>query len=306
MGLSFAQTLGNAAQSYEEARTRKIQEQQTAQELAMRQQQLAQTLQAEMVRNAIAQRQLTVEEGRAASEQARAANAGWIKVGETKNADGTFNYTLMRPKDDGTFESRVMKNIGTPVPVVQQGLKNEGALDVQDSRNKGALDLEGLRNKDRLEQIAAQGRWHARVAEISSQGKLRNEEWQRLNHDPGYLQAKADMQSAVRERLMILAKMYSTTAPPTTEQFAALNTQLQQVEQRLTAASKAAEDVRNRVQFGADLPSRVAGLKQMMGSGGGGGAQQKYKAGDSVIYNGAPHKVLDPPYDAQGQLRLAP
>jgi hypothetical protein len=256
MGLSFAQTLGNALQSREDARTKQIEEQQKAQELAMRQQSLAKTLQMEQIRLQIDKARQATEEGRYASEQERLKTAGWSKVGQdTQNADGTWTSNWYNAS---TGEHREFRQ-GTPKAVA-----------IQDTKGDQALDLEKQRNKDKLEQIAASGRWHMRWAALAAQGKLKKEDWNALKTDPGYMQSVYDMKAAIAERNMILSKMYSTVAPATPEQLAGLNQQLQQVEQRLNKASQSAEQVRNRVRFGVDqlgVKNSISGAISAAGGG---------------------------------------
>jgi hypothetical protein len=256
MGLSFAQTLGSALQSREDARTKQLTEQQTAQELKLRQDQLAKTLQMEQIRLQLDKARQATEEGRYAAEQERLKTAGWSKVGQDyQNADGTWTTVWYNPSTGETRE----KKFGTPK-----------AVSIQDTKGDQALDLEKLRNRDKLEQIAANGRWHTKWAEISAQGKLKKEDWQALRTDPGYIKSISEMKANLANRNNILARMYSTTNPPTPEQFTQLNKQLTEVDTQLEQASQAAEQVRNRVRFGASKPGfsdTVSNLKDMVGAG---------------------------------------
>lgn len=254
MGLALAQTLGNAGQAYEDARKSNIAEQQQKAELGMRQQQLARTLQLEMIRLQLDKARQATEEGRYAAEQERLKNAGWSKVGQDyQQPDGTWKSIWYNP---GTGETRE-KEFGTPRAVVQQDMKGDQAQ-----------DLEKLRNKDKLEQIAASGRWHMKWSELAAQGKLKKEDWNYLKTDPGYIQAIGAMKNAMAERNTILSRMYNTQNPPSPNDMAQLNTQLQQVEQRLQQSATTAEQTRNRIVYKVDASSKsISDLKDMVGAG---------------------------------------
>jgi hypothetical protein len=256
MGSSFAQTLGSAGQQFEDARSKNIAEKQAASELALRQGALAKQLQMEMMRLQLEKAREIAEQGRYAAEQERLKNAGWSKVGQDyQNPDGTWTTIWYNP---ATGEKRELQ-VGTPK-----------AAAIQDLKGDQALDLEKLRGKDKLEQIAASGRWHTKWAEIAAQGKLKKEDWNVLKTDPGYIGAVSGMKNALAERNMILSRMYSPTNPPTPDQMKQLNQQLQEVEQRLKQSSDTAEQVRNRIRFktGGGSGSRaISDLKDLVGAG---------------------------------------
>jgi hypothetical protein len=252
MGLSFAQALGTAADQWNQARQQKLAESIQQQQLAMSQQQLAKSVEMEMVRNAIAQRQLTSEEGRYATEQervrleqARLEASGWQKNAPYQRNGKWYilnNYTGQE------------REVGDPMAVVNQTAKGTQAL-----------DLEKQRNKDKLEQIAAQGRWHMQWAQLAAQGRLSSQAYQKLRLDPGYQQAMNDMKSAIAERNGIIARLYSTTNPPNDAQAKLLQDKLSQIEQQLQNASKSAEQVRNRVMFGSNVSDLKNFVQQQVG-----------------------------------------
>jgi len=247
MGLSFAQALGGAGQDFMKARESKLGEEQTAAELALKQTTAARQLALQMKQLQIEQARAMWEKARAEQDAQRLINAGWSKVGtDTQNPDGTWTSNWYNPS---TGEHKEFKQ-GTPKAVA-----------IQDTKGDQALDLEKLRNKDKLEQIAASGRWHMRWAALAAQGKLKKEDWNVLKTDPGYMQSVFDMKSAIAERNMILSRMYNPTNPPTAEQMTQLNQQLTGVEQRLQKASTNAEQVRNRIRFGVSgAASGISGL----------------------------------------------
>lgn len=251
MGLSFAQALGSAAGQWNEARAQKLKEQQDAAELELRKDTAARQLALQMKQYEIEKKRAEFEQGRMEMEPKLLEQRGWNKVGaDYQLADGSWEAMYYNPVTNETRRIRT----GTPK-----------AAAIQDLKGDQALELEKQRNKDKLDQIAASGRWHVKWAEISSQGKLKKEDWNVLKTDPGYIGAIAGMKNALAERNMILARMYSTTNPPTVPQFEELNKQLQDVEGRLKQSSDTAEQVRNRVRFGpsaAATSQAISDLKQ--------------------------------------------
>ena len=313
MGMSFAQTLGSTAQSYEDARDKKIKEQQTAEELAQKRDTMAKSLQNEMMRMKIEQARSEYEKQRYLKELERGETGEWKLLKEpTENPDGTWSVTKWNMRTGEVTTTKV----GTPVAIRKEGMHDITEIDKANIKAASAMDVETLR-----------GQWRTKVAAMTNQGKMASLDWHRFIADPGHKLALEQVHSYMKRadevaKILREGKNPFTGGPLKPEERAGYEAEIQRYDQAINQSIASDVAIRNlnmynQAKSGTKQPAPPTGVtggpaspvttqpdKNTAATAKDGAI--KWKAGDTVLFQGKNMHVLDPPYDANGNLRLGP
>src|SRR2546421_638450 len=249
MGMSFAQTLGSTAQSYEDARDKKIKEQQTAEELAQKRDTMAKSLQNEMMRMKIEQARSEYEKQRYLKELERGETGEWKMLKEpTENPDGTWSVTKWNMRTGEVTTTKV----GTPLAIRKEGMSDVTKKDVANTKAASAIDVENIR-----------AQWRTKVAAMNNQGKMASLDWHRFIADPGHKLALEQVHSYMKRaddvaKILRDGKNPFTGGPLKPEERAGYEAEIQRYDQAIDQSIASDIAIRNLNMYNQVKPPKGA------------------------------------------------